>query len=117
MVPHPDTPLRGAIILKDLRQGGFSDVVSPGECAIDPILAVHVGSTIDSSRSGKTGLKRWLRGDDQGRVAVAALFLLFEMKDSGSADVLVKLAPSRDIRFQISAGYALCRDRICRNDF
>ena len=58
MIPHPDTPLRGAIILKDLRQGGFSDDVSPGECAIDPILVVHVGSTIDSSRSGKSGLKR-----------------------------------------------------------
>jgi len=52
-------------------------------------------------------LRRLLRARDKGMAAVAALALTAEMGDGAARDELVRLAPDRDIRFQLRAGYAL----------
>jgi GNAT superfamily N-acetyltransferase len=67
--------------------------------------AAHLAQAKD--QRGITGLRRWLRNSDSGLAAISALMLVFEAFDERAADVLVKLSGKQDLRFQLSAGYAL----------
>ncbi|HUW83856.1 MAG TPA: hypothetical protein VMZ31_13795 [Phycisphaerae bacterium] len=67
--------------------------------------AAHLAQAKD--QRGIARLRRWLRHADSGLAAISALTLVFEAFDKRAADVLVKLAGKQDVRFQLSAGYAL----------
>jgi len=67
--------------------------------------AAHLAQAKD--QRGIARLRQWLRHADSGLAAVSALTLVFEAFDKRAADVLAKLAGKQDVRFQLSAGYAL----------
>ncbi len=67
--------------------------------------AAHLAQAKD--QRGITRLRRWLHNTDSGLAAVSALTLVFEAFDKRAADVLARLAGKQDVRFRLSAGYAL----------
>ena len=56
---------------------------------------------------GREALDRFVKGDDEGLAAVAALLLVFETADRRAANTLARLSPRFEARFQLSAGQAL----------
>jgi len=58
-------------------------------------------------RRGAELARPWLKSPDPGLAAVAALLMVFEVRDTGAADVLARSAAKQDPRFQLSAGHAL----------
>ncbi len=51
--------------------------------------------------------RKFLRSADHGLAAAVALMLAFETRDGRACDALVRHAAAQDVRFQVSAGYAL----------
>lgn len=56
---------------------------------------------------GAVAAGRFIRNKDKGLAAAVALLLAFEARDADALDVLVRLSGGQDVRFRISAGYAL----------
>lgn len=51
--------------------------------------------------------RRFLRAADHGLASAVALLLAFETRDQQALEALVRRAGDQDVRFQLSAGYAL----------